>query len=236
MGTTGRYAYVRDSPTDAGDPLGLADFSDWESLDGITLDMRLTTFDISLDEKPPSDKVTAENIRDLLAIAARYPDKDTRALAKSILAGEPARKLLLEYVKVNLTPVKTPAKPYINPFLPCRTDRVMELISDLDSESFETRSKAAAELQKYDRSIVPFLREYVDEEKPSLELRQRLEQIAQRVEDRYAATGSQQAMLDVLEKIGPTDKDVRKILEEIGGGWSESEVTQRAQGMLRPKK
>lgn len=234
-GAADRYAYAHDTPANSFDPLGLEDFSDWQSRDDVSLEIQLTTFDIAINDDPPLDKVTKENVEHLLEIAERHADKDIAGIAKSILASSPARKLFLENARQNLTPVKDPPNPFVNPFLPCRTDRVMRLIEDLKSDSFEKRTKAAEELRKYDRSIVPFLREYVGEEKPTLELSQRLEKIADSIEARYVPTKSQQAMLDVLASIGPGDKEARKILESVAGGWSESEVTQQAREALKKK-
>jgi hypothetical protein len=108
----------------------------------------------------------------------------------------------------------------------------MQLIEDLKSEDLQTRTKAAAELERFDRSIVPYLREYVGETTPNLELARRLEEVAAKVERRYALTTAQQTMLDALNAIAPGSKEARKLLRTIAEGWAESDVTQRARAIL----
>jgi hypothetical protein len=58
---------------------------------------------------------------------------------------------------------------------------VEQLIRDLDSEDFETRTKATEELEKFVESAEPVLRKKLAE-KPSLEVRQRIKQILSKLE------------------------------------------------------
>jgi hypothetical protein len=64
----------------------------------------------------------------------------------------------------------------IKPPHPVDTQHVEQLIRDLDSEDFETRRKAAGELEKIVEAAEPLLRKKLAE-KPSLEQRQRIMQV-----------------------------------------------------------
>jgi WD40 repeat protein len=79
--------------------------------------------------------------------------------------------------------------------------RVEQLIRDLDSEDFETRTKATEELEKLVESVEPVLRKKLAD-KPSLEVRQRIKQVLSKLEPSSPERLRELRAIQVLEYAG----------------------------------
>jgi hypothetical protein len=214
--TVSAYAYVHNAPPDGLDPTGLADFSDWRTMDDYSLMEKMTSF--YGDVKDKKDEVTQENVRDFLEVAEQHKDPGIRNDAVIMLACEGAREALIKYLSARLKPVKAPD------LVCCSPKEVAKLIVDLESDNYLARTKAAQTLEKCSGTVLPLLRAHL-KSGPTLDLTRRLEKIIARIEANYLATSAQRTMLEVLARIGPADQRVREILTAMAGGWALSEVT-----------
>lgn len=108
--------------------------------------------------------------------------------------------------------------------------RVKKWLVDLNSNQFALRQKAAEELVKCGASAVPFLRQRLGE-KPSLEVRQRIEQILRQIG--WILDPEQVRALHavrVLDEIG--NAEARRLLGKIAAGEPTSLPTQAAVAAL----
>lgn len=123
----------------------------------------------------------------------------------------------LPYLQSRLQPV-----PSIDP------QHVEKLIKDLDSGSFAVRSQASDELEKLAELAQPALAGVLDG-KPSLEVRQRVEQLLDRLHARALLPQQVKAIraIEVLEKIGTPE--ARQTLEALAKGAGGARITQDAQ-------
>jgi hypothetical protein len=109
-------------------------------------------------------------------------------------------------------------------------ERVQRLIRDLDSDDFQARTKASEELEKIVEEAEPALRKELAE-KPSLEARQRIQQVLSKLEpmpsaERLRALRSVQ----ILEYAGTPE--AKKCLETLAGGLQEARLTREAKAAL----
>lgn len=117
-------------------------------------------------------------------------------------------------------------KEHVQPFP--RTDpqqhaqRIARLIKELDSDSFEEREKATAELAKLGRLAEPALLKAL-EHNPSAELRKRAQHL---LADRLRSIRA----LEVLEHIG--NAEARQVLEVLAKGAARTELTDGAKAAL----
>jgi hypothetical protein len=123
-------------------------------------------------------------------------------------------------------------RDYLKPVRPADAKRIAQLIKDLDSDDYDVREKASAELEKVGEQATAELRRALDGA-PSSEVRIR----ATRLLDRFGGkTTSPDALrhqraLEVLEHIG--SPEARTLLEEIARGAPEAALTQEAQAALK---
>jgi RNA polymerase sigma factor (sigma-70 family) len=103
--------------------------------------------------------------------------------------------------------------------------RIRQLVQRLDSDDFATRQKAAEELEKQGDAAVPMLRQIMTKEKPSLEVRQRLQQILESVESKPESLRAGRAV-EVLEWIATPD--AVQLLNELANGVAEARLTREA--------
>ena len=100
------------------------------------------------------------------------------------------------------------------------TDRVKNLLADLDSDSFEKRKLASRELARVRYRIETMLR-WALEKNPSLEMRRRLEALL--AEPKRPPTEALRALraIAVLERIGTPE--AWRFLEKLAGGEASPE-------------
>jgi RNA polymerase sigma factor (sigma-70 family) len=103
--------------------------------------------------------------------------------------------------------------------------RVRQLVEMLDSDDFEKRQNAAEELEKQADGAGSLLRRVLREEKPSLEVRRRLQQILEAIRIKPDSLRAVRAV-ETLESIG-TPEAVR-LLDELAHGAAEARLTREA--------
>jgi len=120
----------------------------------------------------------------------------------------------LPFLREHLKPVSAPDEK-----------RIRQLVEMLDSADFPTRQKAAEELEKQNDAAAGLLRHIVAKEKPSLELRRRLQQIVESIESKSEPLRAIRAM-EVLEWMA-TPAAVR-FINELAGGAAGARLTNEA--------
>jgi hypothetical protein len=103
--------------------------------------------------------------------------------------------------------------------------RVRQLVKMLDSDDFPTRKKAVEELEKQTDAATVLLRQVMANEKPSLEVRQRLQQIVEAMENNPEGRRTFRAV-EVLEWIGTAD--AVRLLGELANGAADARLTREA--------
>jgi len=105
------------------------------------------------------------------------------------------------------------------------------LIADLDSDQFAVRAKASEALEKLGDVAEPALRKKLAE-KPSLEVRQRIEQILKKIEQQPISSEAIRASraVEVLEYIGSSE--AKKVLGTLATGAEGARLTKEAKASL----
>jgi RNA polymerase sigma factor (sigma-70 family) len=119
-------------------------------------------------------------------------------------------------------------KEHVRPAIPPDSNRVARLIADLNSDRFERRRQAQAELDALGELAGPALRQALAED-PPLGVRQRLERLLARP----AATPPARRLrelraVELLELIG--NPAARQVLEGLAGGAATARLTRQAAG------
>lgn len=121
--------------------------------------------------------------------------------------------------------------PRLRPVPRVEEEKLTRLIADLDSDTFATRERALAELQRLGEQAEPALRKALAA-KPSLELSRRVRALLDRVERRTLSTEQLHALraVEVLEHIG-TD-EARAVLRSLAAGAPPATLTREAKAAL----
>jgi len=114
---------------------------------------------------------------------------------------------------------------------PLDATRVQELIESLDSDDFQSRNEAQAELEELGPRDKTALAKAI-EGKPALEVKKRLEGIIARIDQQRVPPGQIRVLraLEVLERIGTTE--ARSILEKMAQGANDASLTLEARDAL----
>jgi hypothetical protein len=149
----------------------------------------------------------------------------------SVLAGD-ARSAHLAIRTMIRAPAQAVAllKEHLQPVAEVDPERVQRWIADLDSGRFEKRATATQELAKLGEQIEPALRAVL-ERKPSLETRERVEQVLTTLH--AAPSGPALRALraiQALERIGT--QEAHQVLESMAKGAPFARPTQEAQASL----
>jgi RNA polymerase sigma factor (sigma-70 family) len=109
---------------------------------------------------------------------------------------------------------------------------VAGLVRDLDSDRFEARQKAAAELEELGEAAAPALRKGLTGH-PSAEARRRIEQLLDKLPGLVTAAELLRSLraVEVLERAGTAE--ARRALEELARGSAEARLTREARASLR---
>src|SRR5262249_19504944 len=115
---------------------------------------------------------------------------------------------------------------------PVEARLLQQLLADLDSDRFETRSKAERELEKLGELAEPALRRALREKPPSLELRRRIEGLLKQLEGPITSPETLRRLraVEVLEHIGT--QEARQVLRALAGGTPDARLTREAQAVL----
>lgn len=108
-------------------------------------------------------------------------------------------------------------------------ERLNKLIRDLDSDDFETREKASAELRNTGELAAPPLRKAL-EGKPSAEAKRRIEDLLTHLGKPSPATVRAARIVAILEAVG--NDDARKLLEATAKGQADAGPTTAARAAL----
>jgi WD domain, G-beta repeat len=110
-------------------------------------------------------------------------------------------------------------------------DRLARLLADLDSDRFETRDRAAAELEKLGEAAELTLRRSL-EKNPSAEVRRRLERLLDGLDARATSGERLRALraVEVLERLGTPE--ARAVLRQVADGAPGARLTAEAQASL----
>jgi WD domain, G-beta repeat len=107
------------------------------------------------------------------------------------------------------------------------------LLADLDSSKFAIREQATKELELLDERATDLLRKVL-ENKPTLEMRRRVEAILKSLTQKWFRPSPERLQglrsLEVLERIGGSD--ACQALEQLAGGAAGARLTQEARGAL----
>jgi hypothetical protein len=110
--------------------------------------------------------------------------------------------------------------------------RIAQLVKDLDSDEFDVREKASAELERVGEPAEAALRKVL-EGTPSAELRLRANQLLEKFAGKVVSSEvlRRERALEVLEHIG--GPEARVILEEIAKGAPQAALTREAKAALK---
>jgi hypothetical protein len=122
--------------------------------------------------------------------------------------------------------------PYLRGRLrPVRAD-FTQMIADLDSEDYQVRIRASRQLKHYGRVAEKMLRRTL-ENKPSLEVRRRIERLLEETRDApetISASPREVRGVELLENIGTIE--ACRVLQTLAGGIDEAELTREAKASL----
>jgi RNA polymerase sigma factor (sigma-70 family) len=125
----------------------------------------------------------------------------------------------LPFLREHLKPVPAPDEK-----------RLRQLVDMLDNADFSTRQKAVEELEKQNDAAAGLLRQIVAKEKPSLEVRRRLQPIVESIENKPESLRALRAV-EVLERIATPD--AVRFLGELAGGAADARLTREAAAAKR---
>jgi RNA polymerase sigma factor (sigma-70 family) len=117
----------------------------------------------------------------------------------------------------------------LRPVVAADPKRVARLMADLDSDVFAVRQKATKELQEMGEGALPALRKALASQS-ALELRRRVEQMLERLDELSADQLYALRAVEVLERIG--NSDARRVLEKLAAGIPAARLTREAQASL----
>ncbi len=121
-------------------------------------------------------------------------------------------------------------REHLKPVSTADEKRLRQLVDMLDSAEFSARQKAVEELEKQNDAAAELLRQVVAKEKPSLEVRRRLQQIVEGIENKPEALRAVRAV-EVLEWIATPD--AVWLLGELAGGAAGARLTREAAAAKR---
>jgi hypothetical protein len=161
-----------------------------------------------------SEPVTAEEMQELWkTLAGDDAAKAYRAIWKMVGAPQQSVPFLKEHLK---------------PITPVDSEKLDQLIADLDSNRFAVRKKATEQLEKFAELAKQALKKAKDKN-PSLEVRQRIEQILAKVEGPTITTPETLRSIravEVLEHIG--SPEAQQVLQALAKGAPGATITDDA--------
>jgi WD40 repeat protein len=170
--------------------------------------------------------------------AAAGPPRQSPLLTKELealwadLSGDDATKAFQAIHRLAVVPEQTVPflREHLKPVPAPDHKRVRQLVDRLDSADFPTRQKAADELERQGDSAVGLMRQIVAEEKPSLEVQRRLQQILESIENKLEALRTVRAV-EVLEWIATPE--AARLIDELANGAADARLTREASAAKR---
>lgn len=122
-------------------------------------------------------------------------------------------------------------REHLRPVAPPDPEKVKQLIDDLDSEQFDVRKRAGAELEKLGEPALHLLRKVLEGE-PSLEARKRIEEILRNASMAKLPADTLRAVraVEVLEMIGTVE--AKAVLHALAKGAPDATTTRAANSSL----
>ncbi len=175
-------------------------------------DTTILIWDLAAAAGPP--RQSPQSAKELDALWADLCGDDATKAFQAIhrLAAVPEQTL--PFLRQHLKPVPAPDQK-----------RIRQLVEMLDSADFPTRQKAAEELEKQADAAVGMLRQIGAKEKPSLEVRRRLQQIVESIESKPESLRAVRAV-EVLEWMA-TPEAVR-LIDQLANGAAGARLTLEA--------
>lgn len=148
-------------------------------------------------------------------------DADAAKAFRAIRTLIQTQQQTVSFLKERLRPIPSPS-----------AEKVAACIADLDSERFETRSQAEAELEKWEELAEPALRRALRERSLSLEMRRRLEGLLKRLEGPITSRETLRRLraVEILEHLD--SPEARLLLRSLADGASEAHLTREAKAAL----
>jgi len=189
-------------------------------------DTTILIWDVARVLKDKSIAGAAPSPKDLAAFWTDLQSDDAaRAFqAEGKLIGSP--KETLAFLKEHLQAAKTPD-----------LTGVPRLLADLDSDDFTVRKKAFDELEKLGGAVGPELRKAVEGQQASLEKRQQLEKLLNKLAELSPERLQVLRALEVVERLDTAES--RQLLEKLAAGPADDYLTKEAKVItkrLGPKK
>jgi hypothetical protein len=162
---------------------------------------------------------------------ARGARLDARALDAlwADLAGKDAGKAFDALRRLSANPGQAAGlvQERLRPASPPEAKRVERLVADLQSDRFEVRRKAEAELEGLGELVGPQLRKVLDGD-PPLDLRQRVQRLQRRLSGQAPAAGlvCDLRAVELLEMAGGPES--RQVLQVLAGGAAGARLTREA--------
>jgi WD40 repeat protein len=194
----------------------LAFSPDGRTLAASSADAPVYAWDVAGNLEPKPHRLSHDELRSCWAALG---GDDAAAAFQAIRRLAAAPEQTVAYLRQHLKPAPAPDRM-----------RVRQLVEILDSDDFEKRQKAAAELEKQDDTTASLLRQILMKVKPSLEVRRRLQQIVEAIQSKPESLRAVRAV-EALEWIG-TPEAVR-LLGELAHGAAEARLTREANAAKR---
>jgi RNA polymerase sigma factor (sigma-70 family) len=167
------------------------------------------------------------------APAAELPAKALDALWTD-LAGEDAAQAFDSIRKLSASPTQAVAllKDRVRPATPADPKRLARLLADLDSDRYEVRRDAQSELEGLGELAEAALRKALAGD-PSLEVRQRVERLLDRLTGQVPQAGRLRELraVELLELVGSSE--ARQLLQALAEGAPEARLTREARSAAR---
>jgi RNA polymerase sigma factor (sigma-70 family) len=167
------------------------------------------------------------------APVAELPARDLDALWTD-LAGKDAARAFDAIRKLSVSPDQavTLLKGRVRPATPADPKRLARLVGDLDSDRFEVRRQAQSELAGLGELAEPALRKALAGD-PSLEVRQRVEQLLDNLSGQAPQAGHLRELraVELLELMGSSE--ARQLLQALAKGAPEARLTREARSAIR---
>ena len=145
--------------------------------------------------------------------------EDASAAFQAIRRLAAAPEQTLPFLREHLKPVSAPD-----------AKRIRQLVDMLDNADFSARQKAVEELEKQNDAAADLLRQIMAKEKPSLEVRRRLQQIVESIENKPESLRVVRAV-EVLEWIATPD--AVRLVGELADGAAGARLTREATAAKR---
>jgi RNA polymerase sigma factor (sigma-70 family) len=179
---------------------------------------------------------TTALVWDLRATVGTQPHL-TEAALQALWADLAAADAAKAYQAIRTLATASPqAVPFLKTVLtpaPCGDEkRIARLVTQLDSDNFATREKAAAELEQLGEAVVPALRKVLAAN-PSLEVRRRCEPLLEKW-DPAVPSGERLRIVRAVEALELAGtQEARALLQRLAGGGEGALLTREGREALR---